>query len=300
MAVREERDRLAGWRLEWADGASRLSDILRDKLTKGAIAAAAGERNLPTRRSRHAATYQVSVAEQPGRPRLETFVKVYDSPHGFGALKRRLRGSSAAHATAISRALAAQGFGVAAVILCGEEHRHGRAMLVTERAAGVSLAAFLGAPHPAQLKRRILCALGAEVARLHRAGYVHGDLTPHNIFVANYETAGLIFIDHDRTRQAFVIGRRRRQLRNLVQLLRFDLPRLTRTDRMRIFRAWAAALELQRSNRLMHRVFNMLKLRLAKDRGKARAEQSMDGGPGPGVPLARNSSSTRPQTGRAG
>jgi hypothetical protein len=297
MAGREER---AGWRLEWPDDASRFSDVLRNRLINGAIAAAGGKWGTPERRSRHAATYLVRVPEQPGYEPFAMFVKVYDPPRGPAALKRRLRGTPAAHAAAVSRELSAQGFGVPAVILYGEERNSGRAMLVTERAAGVSLAAFLGAPHPADRKRRILRALGAEVARLHRAGYVHGDLTPHNVFVANYETGGLIFIDHDRTRRAFVIGRRRRQLRNLVQLLRFDLLRLTRTDRLRIFRAWGAALELQRSNHVMHRVFNMLKLRIAKDRGKALVERSTSSKPGPGVPLARNSSPTRPQTGRAG
>ena len=64
-------------------------------------------------------------------------------------------------------------------------------MLVAERAEGVSLAAFLAEPprSPAGQKgrvlqkRAVLRALGAEVAALHRAGFIHGDLTPYNVFV---------------------------------------------------------------------------------------------------------------------
>ena len=93
-------------------------------------------------------------------------------------------------------------------------------------------------------KRALLRALGGEIARLHRAGFIHGDLTPHNIFVGGGVRPRFIFIDHDRTRRAAALGRRRRQLRNLVQLGRFDLEGVTRTDRLRVFRAWADALKI--------------------------------------------------------
>ena len=87
-------------------------------------------------------------------------------------------------------------------------------------------------------KRAMLRALGTEIARLHRAGFVHGDLTPYNLFVERGEPPCFTFVDHERTRWTrFASGRRR--LRNLVQLGRFDLPGLSRTDRMRVLRAYA-------------------------------------------------------------
>ena len=52
-------------------------------------------------------------------------------------------------------------------------------------------------------KRALLRALGSEVARLHRTGIVHGDLTPYNVFVTPGEPPCFIFLDHDRTRPGF-------------------------------------------------------------------------------------------------
>ena len=46
-----------------------------------------------------------------------------------------------------------------------------------------------------------------------------------------------VLIDHERTGRMGLIGRRRRAVRNLVRLGRFDLPDLTTTGRMRILAA---------------------------------------------------------------
>ena len=282
--VRGEVTDRGGWRLQFAPAAATLSDVIRDKVITVSVAAAAGQHGLPVRRSRHAVTYQVRAGGV--RPEaLDAFVKVYDPARGLGgALRHIMGGGRAAHAARISAALAARGFGVPRVILCGEEAATGRTMMVAERAAGTSIAAFLAEPSGPQAERRmlrkreVLRALGTEIARLHRAGFIHGDLTPYNVFVADSAPICFTFIDHDRTRRAFAIGRRRRQLRNFVQLLRFDLPRLTASDRLRIFQAWTAGLDLQRRNSIMHRGFKMLKLRIARDSRKlsyAKAEQGM-------------------------
>jgi hypothetical protein len=290
MAARHEITKRAGWRLELSGEAPILSGMIRDKLIGSSVASAAGENSPPIRRSRYAATYQIRIggASPEG---FDAFVKVYDPPRNSDRLKRLLGGSRASRAARAAALLAASGINAPPVLLCGEEPATGRTMLVAERAGGVSLAAFLAEPPrspagpmgPVLQKREVLRALGAEVAALHRAGFIHGDLTPYNVFVADSTPIRFTFIDHDRTRRAFAPGRRRRQLRNLVQLLRFDLPRLTAPDRVRIFQAWSAGLELQRRDRVMHRGFKMLKLRIARDLRGQRAGSAAN----PGAPIAK-------------
>jgi serine/threonine protein kinase len=291
----------AGWRLELSADASILSDVIRDKLIGLSVASAAGENGAPNRRSRYAATYQIRLGGASPEA-FDAFVKVYDPPRSSDRLKRLLGGSRASRAARAAALLAASGINAPRILLCGEEPATGRTMLVAERAEGVSLAAFLAEPprSPAGQKgrvlqkREVLRALGAEVAALHRAGFIHGDLTPHNVFVTDSTPIRFTFIDHDRTRRAFAPGRRRRQLRNLVQLLRFDLPRLTAADRMRVFHAWSAGLELQRRDRVMHRGFKMLKLRIARDSRIKSAGSPARAVANPGAPIAKLAGSGAP------
>ena len=125
---------------------------------------------------------------------------------------------------------------------------HGHALasaseiMVTPRADGDGPLRTLRALRagPLNRKRAVLHALGAEIARLHRCGFVHGDLTPFNIFFIPAEPPRFVLIDHERTRRAGLLGRRRQMLRNLVQLGRFDLPGVTATDRMRVLAGYVA------------------------------------------------------------
>src|SRR5205823_2160469 len=84
-------------------------------------------------------------------------------------------------------------------------------------------------------KRALLGRLGAEVARLHRAGFVHGDLVPANIRLVGER---FVFLDNDRTRRSRLLVRLAGR-RNLVQLGRFVVPGLTLTDRARVLGAYA-------------------------------------------------------------
>jgi aminoglycoside phosphotransferase (APT) family kinase protein len=139
-------------------------------------------------------------------------------------------------------------------------------MLTSARAQGVALPEFIaGAQGSPARKRVLLRQLGSEVARLHRTGLVHGDLTPYNVFVAQDEPPCFIFLDHDRTRPGFPAGRRYRQLRNLVQLGRFDLPGVSNADRLRVFNAYAAGLGIARRQATARRVARMLARRRRRD-----------------------------------
>jgi hypothetical protein len=172
------------------------------------------------RRSRHARTQRVELGG------LVVYVKAYPAPDG-----RRAR-----RAFRMGHALERAGFGAPDGLLVGR--RGGAGVLVTRDVGAPALleaVAVVGATGSLAAKRRLLAGLGEQVARLHEAGFVHGDLVPSNLLVHD---AGLVFLDHDRTRRGRPLvwwgGRR-----NLVQLGRFVVPGITLSDRARVLRAYA-------------------------------------------------------------
>jgi len=121
--------------------------------------------------------------------------------------------------------------------------RAGEGVLVTRDTGGEDLLAAVARRRSVpREKRALLAALGAEVARLHRAGFVHGDLVPANVRLVGER---FVFLDNDRTRRGAVLvlltGRR-----NLVQLGRFVVPGLTLADRARVLAAYARGRGLSR------------------------------------------------------
>jgi hypothetical protein len=252
------------WRLTVALG-DEVSPELRDQLVERAIEAANGPAGGSIRRSRHAATFNIQPQAQTER--LDAFVKVIDAPRGFERIKRLLRGNAGVRVARITRELAGAGLEAPAVLLYGADRASGREIIVTHRAGGDGPLRTLGLlAGSIAHKRAILRALGREVARLHRAGFVHGDLTPFNVLFVCGEPPGFTFLDHERTRRNLMFALKRRQLRNLVQLGRFDLPGITRADRMRFYRAYEFALTGRNRRRSVRRAAAMLNRRLARDR----------------------------------
>lgn len=253
-----------GWRLVAADGG--LPEELRRALIEKSLAAARGELGPPRRRSRHAATWQLRLG---GPMPLEFFIKIIDSADALGRIKRLVRGGRAAHVARIVGALTDAGFAAPPILLRGEDRATGRELMVAPRAAGdgpLRALVRLGAnPAGRARKRAVLRALGAEIARLHRCGFVHGDLTPFNIFIVPAEPPRFVFIDHERTRRAFWLGRRRRMLRNLVQLGRFAMPGVTATDRMRVLCGYAAGSGRAARRATIRRTAAMLGRRIRRD-----------------------------------
>jgi len=143
---------------------------------------------------------------------------------------------------------AASGFAAPSVVLVAR--RGGEGLLVTRDAGGEELATAVARRRgQAPAKRALLRALGAEVGRLHRAGFVHGDLVPPNVRVAGHENGlRLVFLDNDRTRRSRLLVRLAGR-RNLVQLGRFVVPGLTLADRARVLIAYAAERRLSRQAR---------------------------------------------------
>jgi Lipopolysaccharide kinase (Kdo/WaaP) family len=206
-AVTHRRWSADGWRGWIAAGA----DV--DPLACLARAAAAGGRT-----SRHART----VALAAGRGRL--FVKTWPAPGGWRA-RRAFR---------MAVALAAAGFATPPVVAAAE--RGGEGLLITDDVGGEALVDALVACRDRRRDRRALLAgVGREVGRLHRAGFVHGDLVPPNLRLRD---ATLVFLDNDRTRRGTLLVRLAGR-RNLVQLGRFVVPGVTLTDRARVLRAYA-------------------------------------------------------------
>lgn len=208
-----------GWR-----GWRRADVAVEPDVWMAALATGAG------RRSRHARTLPLDTAA--GR----LFVKAYPSPDG-----RRAR-----RAARMADALRAAGFGAPATVAVGRGGRAG--LLVTRDVGGGDLGETVAALGRAGLRREkwaLLRALGAEVGRLHAAGFVHGDLVPSNVRVVDGRFA---FLDHDRTRRGRLLvwwgGRR-----NLVQLGRFVVPGLTATDRARVLASYAGARRQTRAAR---------------------------------------------------
>jgi hypothetical protein len=174
--------------------------------------------------------------------------------------------------------LVAADINAAPVLIYGREIATGRGIIVTARARGVVLPRALRMTGAEGLihKRALLYALGEEVARLHRAGFIHGDLTPYNVIVERGEPPRFVFIDHERTCRAPIVGRMRHRLRNLVQLGRLELPGLTLADRVRVLRAYVDALVVRNPRRLKRRTASMLARRLERDRGRAKTSSNRE------------------------
>jgi hypothetical protein len=195
----------------------------------------------------------------------EFFVKLLDRPRGLKAIRRFILGARAERMRAILDALVGAQIAIAPVLLLGDERAGARrTMMVTARVEGEPLPHLLRALEAAPAPRcELLEALGAEIARLHRAGFIHGDLTPYNIFVTVGTPARFTLIDHERTARPRLNWERRR-LRNLVQLCRFEIAGMGAADRLRIVEAYAAAMGAP-AHRLGRRVTGMLRARLLRD-----------------------------------
>jgi tRNA A-37 threonylcarbamoyl transferase component Bud32 len=251
-----------GWQFVWLDYDARFSEEMREQFIDNAFAAIDGTLPRRIRRSRHAETWLQQIPNGPA-----VYYKLLDPARGLSHYWRSLRHNRAAHVATISKRLQRDGFDIAEVLLIGaaETGTDGREIIATERVEGMMLPRQLRTSEPLARKRAILHALGKEIARLHRAGYIHGDLTPYNIFVTGFDPPRFTFIDHERTRHTWRARFERSRLRNLVQLGHFDVKGLTNTDRMRVWCGYRAAMPSMRSPSSIRRLIAMIERRIAHD-----------------------------------
>ncbi|HKV54405.1 MAG TPA: lipopolysaccharide kinase InaA family protein [Candidatus Binataceae bacterium] len=249
-----------GWRLIVAADAPSAEALIAEVLA--IVSGKAGCRQI--RRSRHATTFRLDALAGDADSCL--FVKVLDPPWGLERLKHRLRGTRSNRLAQITESLTAAGYSVPQLMLHGIESGTGREVVVTARVAGEGpLLTLKRIGGSLDTKRAVLRSLGAEIGRLHSTGLIHGDLTPFNVCIALGEPPRFAFIDNERTRRSFGVDVERQRLRNLVQLGHFTLPGITLTDRLRVFRAYEAALDRRRSRRLVRRAARMLRRRMRRD-----------------------------------
>ena len=135
----------------------------------------------------------------------------------------------------MGEALRAAGFGAPVAVVAAR--RRGDGVLATRDTGGDDLVATITRAGDRRAKRALLRALGAEIGRLHAAGFVHGDLVPPNVRVVD---GRFVLLDNDRTRRSAVLVSLAAR-RNLVQLGRFVVPGVTVTDRARVLAEYAAA-----------------------------------------------------------
>lgn len=197
------------------------------------------------------------AGEHPQTRRLDSapgnyYLKIYSPPEGAGRIKDLLRDSKALRALKQTEALARLGFHAPPALVAGEERSAGalgRAFLLTREIAARPLAASLRERFAPPLdrsgvktKRQWIAELAREIRRLHRYGFVHGDLVASNLFVAGADGRPVFFyMDHDRTRRYPRGLPHRLWRRNLVQLNRFALPGISLRDRLRFLRFYLGA-----------------------------------------------------------
>ena len=252
---------------------NETAETLRDELLGLAREAIAGRMGTPYHRSRQASTWQAAA----GKPAiLSVFVKLIEAPRGMARLKRTFKGSRGAHIERITQALNDAGFSAAPVLLRGVDPV-GRELIITLQADGDGTLRTLDGLGKGPLARKwvMLQAFGRELARFHRCGFVHGDLTPFNLFFIRSEPLRFALIDNERTRRVAALMGIRPRLRNLVQLGRFALPHLSRPDRLRVLRAYTEMMSPPARRAVTRRVVGMLNRRIKRDGGLATVPTSV-------------------------
>ncbi len=191
------------------------------------------------------------------------YLKVFHRSKGIASLKDVVRQSKAFRSLRQNAALARAGFDVPTVIAAGEARRVRRlrrAFVVTLEVHGQTLPEFLRNRFGQNSlglanKRDSLRRLAEQVRRLHRLGFVHGDLVPSNILISENDGAigRFYFMDNDRTRRYPRWLPQSSWKRNLVQLNRFPLPGISLQDRMRFFHHYLGYRSLRLvDRRLLH------------------------------------------------
>jgi tRNA A-37 threonylcarbamoyl transferase component Bud32 len=180
-------------------------------------------------------------------------LKVFMPRSRFEAVKALFRGSRGVRAVDRSIELARDGFSVPTVLVHGWAYG-GHEFMVTGTVQGAPVLHLatrrFGEPQlPLRDRRALLRDCGREIARLHRAGWVHGDLRLSNVLfgtAAPNHAPRLWFLDNEGCRRTRDSDAR---LRNLVQMAMIDSQYQGRTDRMRLFQAYANELGFTRAQR---------------------------------------------------
>lgn len=186
------------------------------------------------------------------------YLKTFHDGGPLSGIKDIFRPSKAFRFWRQGVALASAGFNVPQTIAAGEirDFRMIRGSFVlTAKVDGQPLPVFLAdrlnTRERFTTKRNGLMQLARLIQRLHRRGFIHGDLIASNLLVAAPEARELsfYFMDNDRT---YCLPRwlpHSLWKRNLIQLNRMPLPGITLQDRMRFLCAYLGRSQLSRRER---------------------------------------------------
>mgnify|MGYP001582315206 CR=1 FL=1 len=121
-----------------------------------------------------------------------------------------------------------------------------------------------------QFKRSLIRDLGLTIGRLHSSGIVHGDLRPNNVLIRETgdKKYAIYLIDNERNSSSHNIPYKF-IIKNLVQLNMISSTLVSRSDRMRFFKAYINAFPEMREFRkfLAKAVWERTKQRMAKRGG---------------------------------
>lgn len=198
----------------------------------------------------------------------ECYFKRFYLRKRFDLLKQSLRGSRARRS--VTRELQLQDFGFnTPKTVCLIEHRRfgavQQSVLVSETLLGsTSIKALLRDPswglvQNRSRKRQLLRALALEVARLHEAGFYHGDMNAGNIFCRIDSKPVFYWLDNERTARYRKLSLRARS-HNLTQLNKMQ-ESVSQSDRMYFFKVYVAAsgLNSRTAKHIARKVLNATK-----------------------------------------
>jgi hypothetical protein len=247
LKATDYRSRRAGaWRLRV------LPEQWSDDLQKKVLALVAAQ--MP---SKHPQTIEVDApAARNGK---KFYLKIFHGGAPISAIKDIFRSSDAFRFWRQGVAFAAAGFNVPLTIGAGEVRCFRivrRSFVLTATVDGQPLPVFLAdlvnTRERLTTKRNGLMKLARLIQRLHRHGFVHGDLIASNLLVAaaaDGHELSFFFMDNDRTHWFPRWLPQSLWKRNLIQLNRMPLPGITLQDRMRFLCAYLGQSQLSSRER---------------------------------------------------
>jgi|GEM_PF-1409699 len=264
--------------LQWLGLAPRLLPNAGDHPNLQACARALAQGNPPAGWTLLGSSAQARVArgDWQGQP---VFLKVLLPRHRLEELKALGRGSRGARAVDRSIQMSRDGFPTPPVLAYGRANP--RLEFVLTQAVGhpamVELVTRASGPSRLELKSRwcLLRRFGAEIARLHQAGWVHGDLRLGNVLCdlqGGLEAAEFWYLDNEGSHRS---AKAQDQYRNLVQLAMTRRDHQSRTDQLRMLQGYAEGMKLDRAS------YRRLARNVESGRQQRWARRMARGGPKP-------------------
>ncbi len=245
--------------MQWMGLAPRNLPASGDNPALQAVARALVDGNAPEGWQLLSSSAQARVARGTWEGQA-VYLKVFLPRSPFEEFKALGRGSRGARSVDRSIQMRRAGFHTPPVLTYGRCATRLEYML-TESVSYPALNALLirnsgSSILPFAERSRLLRAFGGEVARLHRAGWIHGDLRLGNVLCNcsnDIQHPEFWYLDNEGSRRSY---NARQQRRNLVQLVMTPREIQSRTDQLRLLQGYAHTMSLDRSRyrKLVYRV----------------------------------------------